>query len=394
MKISRTVLYVVSLTHFSNDGSTSLLSTLFPVLNSIYSISGLHIGMLIAAGLLTNLIFQPLTGRYVVRFGSRNLMAIGIAFIAISMILFIMSTGFLGILFSVLILRFGSSFFHPVGVSTVSKVYAGEKLDRYMGIQSSFGNLGIFLVFVVSAPLYLTLGWYAPFIVFLFIDLVTLVCIMLAVSNQTEKPARNSVAADPDHEKSSFGLPVFFILSALIVGGTTSAIVNFGNILLVSDRYGLLVSDELISGWLASAFFGAISTGYLTRFAGRHRILIVSYLIAAISILAFILMSADIVIASTTLIINGFFDAILYPSIYSELASFIGSNERIRGTSFGLLFSAQIAGSAAMGLIGGYLVDYAGLLLLFVALSILLFGGIPLTLYWHRKIGRKSQVSA
>jgi len=86
-----------------------------------FGFSKFEIGILVAIGYLMNMIFQPITGRYSEKIESRKLLAIGITLIAISMILFTVSSTFASMIFCIALLRIGSSFFHPVGVSAVSR---------------------------------------------------------------------------------------------------------------------------------------------------------------------------------------------------------------------------------------------------------------------------------
>lgn len=106
---SKLVLYIVSLNHFTNDGSTGLIATLFPVVISVFGITKFEVGILVSVGYLVNMVFQPVTGRYSETFKSRNMLALGIAMIAVSMAMFTFSGTFPLMLASIVLLRIGSS---------------------------------------------------------------------------------------------------------------------------------------------------------------------------------------------------------------------------------------------------------------------------------------------
>src|SRR5260370_23137882 len=163
---SNRILYVVSLNQASNDGSVYLLSSLFPIVLGLFNISVFQVGIIVALGYLVNILFQPVVGHYSEGRDPGRLLAIGLSIITVSVISFVFATGFLSLLDSVILLRLGSSFFHPVGISTISKSYSGPRLQKSMGFQSAFGNLGVLLVFLTSAPLYLAVGLRATFVVF------------------------------------------------------------------------------------------------------------------------------------------------------------------------------------------------------------------------------------
>src|SRR5260370_37690378 len=199
---SNRILYVVSLNHATNDGSVYLLSSLFPIVLALFNISVFQVGIIVALGYLVNILFQPVVGHYSERRDPGRLLAIGISIITVSVISFVFATGFLSLLASVILLRLGSSFFHPIGISTVSKSYGGPRLQKSMGFQSAFGNLGVLLGFLTSAPLYLALGWGAPFVVFAawtLADIVlTLMCLgkrHSAIPHRSQTPSNSKQQA-------------------------------------------------------------------------------------------------------------------------------------------------------------------------------------------------------
>jgi FSR family fosmidomycin resistance protein-like MFS transporter len=402
---SNRILYLVSLNHFINDGSTYLISSLFPVITVAFGFSAYEIGILVAVGYLVNLIFQPLTGRYSEKYEARKLLALGISLIAVSMLLFTISSTFPLMLVSVLILRFGSSFFHPVGVSAVSRAYHGAKLDSSMGFQSAFGNLGIVLAFVFSAPVYLALGWRGPFLIYVSLEVATVLITIIGMttklslnSEETATSIETKVVQSQDNKsgkrKLGFGLPFFFIIAPFISGGCNSIFGNFGNLLLFRSGLGLTNSNLLMALWVISAFFGAILSGRLARGITRIKLLYLSYMLAGLSTLAFVLSDGTISFAASALLISGFMLSITYPATYSELSAYLGEKSTKKGAAFGILFSSQIAGSSVLGFIGGYLASTFGLGLLFeIAAALLVFS--PSFVYlWTKKRKQEGTIGA
>ena len=264
---SKTILYLVSLNHFINDGSTSLISTLFPAVVLAFGFSKFEIGILVAFGYLMNMIFQPLTGSFSEKIEAKKLLALGISLVAVSMLLFTISNTFASMIFSISLLRIGSSFFHPVGVAAISRTYLGRDLDKSMGFQSAFGNLGILAVFAISATIYISLGWQGPFIIFAILDLLT-VATTLSLFPKTlrpEAPANPAVTEKPDFAQRMrqlrIGLPAFFVVTQLISGGSFAVFSTFGNFLLEGYGLSLVYANYLIGLLVAAAFDGAMATG-------------------------------------------------------------------------------------------------------------------------------------
>jgi MFS family permease len=371
--------------HLTNDGSTYLISALFPVVVSVFGFPNFEVGILVAVGYLTNMIFQPITGRYSESLEPRKLLGAGIAIIAVSMLLFTISSSFLFMLTTIIILRVGSSFFHPVGVSAVSRSYSGVHLDRAMGFQSAFGNVGVLAVFLTSAPLYSLLGWRGPFVVFATIDTVVVILTIFFMRTRSSTPKNVSIEPEPPSgsppNRSRLGLPIYFILTMLISGGAYAVFSNFGNLLL-SSSFSLSQSDAMIAVWVFAAFFGAILTGSMTKKVKRKRLVTLFYGVACVSTLAFALLSENLAVAIVVLIVNGFALSATYPMIYSQLSTYLADKTQSKGSAFGLLFSSQIIGSSVLGFSGGYLASSLGWSFPFEITSILLLIGSIASLYW------------
>ncbi len=394
-------LYVVSLNHFINDGSTYLIASLFPAMELAFGLDIFQIGLLVGAGYIINVVFQPLTGRLAQVHSPRILFAAGISLIATSMLLFAEANSFLVLLASALILRLGSSFYHPIGASVISRAYMVEKLDFAMGFQSAFGNLGVVVAFLTSAPVYLALGWKGPFLIYAAVEGVTVVVTLLALGIQgrvqpdsaqqpyrlTAGHLRAGAAAErhiPDRsqKKKLQGLPVFFVVVSLVSGGANAVFSNFGNLLLFHDGYTFTLSNEMMTLWFCSAFAGAILSGFLARRIQRLNLLSISFLLAGIGSLVFALESGLVLVSVLVLISTGFMLSITYPATYSELADYVGPGKGKEGTSYGFLFSSQITGSAVLGFVAGYLAGGYGLSAAFLISALLLICSVPCIMLW------------
>lgn len=375
---------MVSLNHATNDGSVYILSSLFPIVLSLFDLSVFQVGIIVALGYLVNILFQPVVGHYSEGRDPARLLAIGISVIAVSIISFVFATGFLSLLASVILLRLGSSFFHPVGISTISKSYSGPRLQKSMGFQSAFGNLGVLLVFLISAPLYLAAGWRATFFVFAVWTLADVVLTLTLLRG--EHPATsNAQTPSKSAQRRTRTIPLFFVLAAFISGGTYAVILNFANILL-GTRAQLDVSQAnlVVSAFIAFASMGAVATGALTRFIPTNVLLAVSYLVASCSVAAFTLLSGNAILATITLLVTGFAISATYPLTYTELSRYLGSIGQQSGGSFGVLSSGQTIGASILGLVSGYVSQFFGLEISFAAVALLALVGAGSAALWIR----------
>ena len=94
----------------------------------------------------------------------KYLLATGFSIITFGLFIMILITNFLELLFVILVIRLGASFYHPIGISWISKNFYGKELDHSMGIQSSFGDSGVFLGFMTTGFIAAQFGWQYPFI--------------------------------------------------------------------------------------------------------------------------------------------------------------------------------------------------------------------------------------
>ncbi len=395
-RVSNRILYIVSMNHAVNDGSVYLLSSLFPVVISLFNLSVLQVGILVGLGYLVSVVFQPVVGHYSEGRDPKKVLALGIAIISAASASFVLAADFLTLLGSALLLRVGSSFFHPVGVPAVSKAYGGARLGHAMGFQSAFGNLGILLVFVSSAPLYLLLGWKATFLAFALVGVVdvavTLVIFGTSLRNGPHGGGNRGTDNPARAHRGRLGIPFFFVAATFISGGSYSVILNFMNILLKDQNHlDVFLANVVASAWIASAFFGAISTGTWSRALRPTLLLSLVYFATAASIFAFTFLSASLPLVITALLVNGFAISATYPLTYTELSRYLGLDVTTRGRSFGIIFSAQTVGGSVLGLASGYLSATFGLPSAFASLGVLALLACGLTLLWGRATmtGRK-----
>jgi MFS transporter, FSR family, fosmidomycin resistance protein len=388
---SNRILYVVSLNHATNDGSVYLLSSLFPIVLALFNISVFQVGIIVALGYLVNILFQPVVGHYSEGRDPARLLAIGISVITVSVVSFVFATGFLSLLASVILLRLGSSFFHPVGISTISKSYSGARLQKSMGFQSAFGNFGVLLVFLTSAPLYLAVGWRATFVVFAVWTLADVVLTLTILSWRHSVVPNSTQTSSNSQPKTRRTIPLFFVVTAFISGGTYAVILNFANIFL-GTRAHLDVSQAnlIVSAFIAFASLGAIATGGWTRFVPTNVLLAISYLIASFSVATFTVLSANAILATITLLVTGFSISATYPLTYTELSRYLGSVSQQSGRSFGVLSSGQTIGASILGLASGYVSQFLGLEVSFGTVALLaLVGGVSAA-YWIKSSRAKS----
>ena len=120
----------------------------------IFNLSYTQIGIITGGSLIVHIFSQLFLGRFSDGKNSRTLLSFGILLTSISMLLFTQANGFYSIILIMFLLRISESFFHPIGIGLISRIFKKHKLDWAMGIQSGLADIGAFIA--ISTTLFLS----------------------------------------------------------------------------------------------------------------------------------------------------------------------------------------------------------------------------------------------
>jgi MFS transporter, FSR family, fosmidomycin resistance protein len=385
-------LRVLSVIHIVNDGTVVLLPTLLPVATTLFGIGYEKLGILVALGYLANVLVQPVAGRYSEKIEPKYLLAVGIGTMALSMLIVAYAPDYSILLLGAVCLRIGSSFYHPISSSVVSKIGFHQGLDKQMGILSAFGDLGSMLIFLSAALLYSFLGWKAPFLIFMLVDVGTAAFVVIFLgyfhrANYLEVPTTAKDGRDemtqavipvadnaPNKQRFRSRVPISFLFVGMFVsGGSYAIILNFANSLLTHYYGSVILADVLVGLFLAALVLGDFLTGTMSKKIGRIRFLMVAYAFSALLTGVFSVSLQNHFVGPMALVGTGFSLSFTFPLIYSEIASRPLLNGRGHGTVFGFLFSSQIIGSAVLSYVAGEISALVGPIYPFVLAAILMF---------------------
>lgn len=361
-----------------------MLPTLLPVATLLFGMGYVQLGILVAVGYLATAIVQPVAGRYSDIIEPRILLALGIGIMGVSALIIGYATDYPLLLLGAVLLRTGSSFYHPIANSVVSRTTKDRpSVDRRMGIQSAFGDLGALFVFLFAAMLYSLLSWKGPFLIFALVDIgfALVVFVLLGSINSLEfdhgtthvpinqpsekiytedgREVRSSIPNLPPVEINPTGrMPTIFLFAATFISaGSYAVTLNFANSLLSRESGSIVTANLLVSFWLAAFVLGDFLSGELARKIDRELLILLGYALSAILAIVFASVYHDLSLAAVALAGNGFTLSITFPLSYSELGSrsYYSSGSLPSGTLFGVLFTSQVAGSAALTYLAGEL---------------------------------------
>ena len=400
MDRDRRLLYTISLNHFTNDGATTLISSLFPVMLGLFSLDYIQVGVLVALGLIVNVLVQPLVGRYADKVNGDKLMLAGMVLILVSLLLFVIATDFLSLLLITVLLRAGSSFFHPVGLTRLSKAFVSARADRAMGFMIAFGSVGVFASFLVGGFLYDLFGWSAPFYVWAVITGITVIAtwtqLRAGLRSGAGDPVPSTEPPPADDGQvggkgSIFGglfaldrSVAFILVASTVSSGAYTVFTSFGNLTLAGR--GLSVVDAN----LGAALFAAVAVAGAYGL-GRFR-LSFSYagLVGSMMLLGIISYIVMAFVTSPALdlpmfVFAGFSGGMVGAATLAMAADFVDAE--IRGLFFGVLFAIQTLGGAAISVASGIVTEAYGLGAPYGMMAVL---SIPL-IFWAVSF-RRSQI--
>jgi FSR family fosmidomycin resistance protein-like MFS transporter len=369
--IRRKVLSTVALHHFCNDASVVALPAIFPllytegVLIKRYS----NIGTIILIGLAIAVVFQLLIGHHIKRRHYRCCLALDALIVGISLILITLSRNYLMLVLFFIGIRIGTSVYHPVGISWITSSFQGKGLDRAMGFQSAFGDIGVLFAFASTGLLAQILGWRTPLIIWGTINLAA-VGIGLAISRGTSDPAIADETGQVSWRETIGKLRPF--MPVIILGGMAWGVTLGYAPSLFNHRFGISMSRTglVLSGWMAAGTLSSFFYGRIAEFIGRQRTITIAYVLIVVTTFA-VGLSGNTFMTIGAFVLYGTALFVTYPAILSFVGSTMEANNRT--AAFSLVATIQILGNSVFAFISGFLSDAYG-----INTPFLLLGGATL----------------
>ena len=379
--MKKQVLLSSSLFHALNDAATVVVPMTLPLLyNQKFLITRYaQIGLLSNLGLMTSLLFQAIVAQWADRVDYKKLLAASCLGLTASLALMTTARTFAALLFFHILMRIFTSFYHPLGISLVSKSHEGHELDQAMGIQSASGNVGVFLAFVSMGFLTQALGWRRPLLVWaaagLFLGILSYL-IVRRLPTQTEKIPLPKIsrwlrtaAAIKDY------IPGF------IYGGAGWGVTVYYAPSLFNHKFGVSLGQTgiYLALWIGGGSVVAYFFGWFSRRLGRRAVSLLSMFGSAVT-LAVIGLAPHNGLALAGLILFGIFLLLIYPVMQSLVGTRVESRDQ--ALAFSLVSNIQVLSGAVVVLLAGFLSDRFGIHTPFLFMAGL--GALLTAYYWFR----------
>ncbi len=388
MKQQGRILSTVSLIHAVNDGSTAVISILFPIFKEIFHLTYTQVGIITGGGLFITLIAQLVLGRLADGKNVNSFLLTGMLFTSLSLVLLSFSTGFITLICFIFFMRFATSFFHPIGIGWISRTYKKDRLDWAMGIQSGSADLGAFLAILTTLSISQLTHWTVPLYGWACICILGLLASvaltyhlnkeLVFVSKERKKHTFKEMATDAFHRMKAIRL----LIPAFMISGASWGIIITYFPLLLTERttLSLPVIGFLVALWAGVGSITSLSYGRIRSYIHRKKLLAAAYItIGILSI--FLAVFTQIIILIIIMILLGIAVFLTYPALFSFVSEV--TDESVEGWTFGLTFTFQTGGGTILLFFGGVLSDLYGIWTPFVllGLSSLLFSFVLLFNY-------------
>ncbi|UCE90845.1 MAG: MFS transporter [Methanobacteriota archaeon] len=352
----RRLLFIISYHHACNDGALIALVALIPILVDDLDLSYTEVGVL-GLGLLITVVVQLVVGRAADRSFSRYLLELGALLMGLSFVLVLFISDFTGLFLAVILMRVGASFYHPVGITWITREYSGPYLDTALGIQSGIGNFGVIAALASSGFLGEMFGWKAPCILWAVLNMVAVVLGLALTRERT--PASGYRRADSTVSAKHTLSKVGRLGAPLAAGGVLYGVTTYyGPVNLTTMHgWGAGAADLMFAVWLAVGTISSYSYGRIRARLGRETIVRSGYVLSIAALVALYLVS-DWYLIVPVLVLFGATMFLTYPALFALVSERTGLEER--GTAFGMVFSFQLGGGAAVVYLCGLVADAYG----------------------------------
>jgi MFS family permease len=365
------------LTHWYPATFYLLLPLIGKELGLSYSQIGLVMTCQYAAGAIANI-----PGGMVVDTVGRKgfLMALSLFWVGFPYLLIGFTHSYAMLLLCMSLVGIGNNLWHPTAIPTLANRYPENK-GLVLSIHGMGGNVGDALAPLAVGALLTILPWREIVVVNVIPGLLMSGLLVVFLGTFTLSRKKNTghspdLAAGQNAKQYFAGLKalvknrnlIYLSTSSAFRAMTQNALLTFLPVFLAYEmHYNPFWVGACMFALQAAGFAAAPISGHLSDKMGRRQIIMTSMGMTAVVLLAMAFAGQSTAFVFLIAVL-GFFLYAIRPVLQAWLLESTPKN--MGGTSIGVLFAVQAAGSAISPLIGGYLADKYGLMSTFYFLAV------------------------
>ncbi|MGB5082375.1 MAG: MFS transporter [Burkholderiales bacterium] len=363
-------MWLITLGHSLTHWYPATFYLILPIIGKELGLSYSQIGLIITCQYIAGAVANIPGGVLVDTVGRKGmLMAVSLFWVGFPYLLMGFSHSYLMLLGCVALVGFGTSLWHPTAIPTLANRFP-ERKGLVLSLHGMGGNVGDAIAPIVVGALLATLTWREVVILNVVpgIVIALLLFVLLGTLQLKGKKREASDEAAGQSLRSYFqGLPELFRNRGLILLSTSSAFRSLTQNTLLTFLPVFLAYELGYSPFLVGACLFALQTagfaaspiaGHLSDRMGRKRIMMTSMAMTAV-VLVFMALAGKSLAFVAFVAVLGFFLYAIRPVMQAWLLE--STPKKMGGTSIGVLFGAQAAGSSIGPLLGGLVADRYGL---------------------------------
>jgi MFS family permease len=372
-------MWLITLGHSLTHWYPATFYLILPIIGKELGLSYSQIGLIMTCQYIAGAVANIPGGIVVDTVGRKGiLMAVSLFWVGFPYLLMGFSHSYLMLLSCVALVGFGNSLWHPTAIPTLASRFP-ERKGLVLSLHGMGGNVGDAFAPIVVGALLATLTWRQVVVLNVVpgIVIALLLFVFLGTMQLQGKKREASAEAGGQSLRSYFkGLPELFRNRGLILLSMSSAFRSLTQNSLLTFLPVFLAYELGYSPFLVGACMFALQTagfaaspvaGYLSDRMGRKRIMMTSMAMTAV-VLVFMALAGKSLVFVFFVAILGFFLYAIRPVMQAWLLESTPRN--MGGTSIGVLFGAQAAGSSIGPLLGGIVADQYGLTATFNFLAV------------------------
>lgn len=384
----KSVLSASCATHIVQDGLTSAILVLLPILAQIFGLTYAQVGLLKGLNNASQAVFEFSSGWLAEWVGEARLIAIGLILAATGYICLSAAPSVLLITTCLLLIGAGTALHHAPSSSLTANNYSLNKRSGALGIYNACGDVGK-LIFTGCFSLGTGAGfaWFQISLLYGLFALAAAVIIAFITRSfwrETTLNTQDGIEAVGQDAKTGWGILNWRSFSALLTVTSIDTVVQTGILvfvafLMLSKGLSLSIATAATVILLAGGVFGKAGCGYLADRIGAHRAFVLIQLLTSIGLVGVIiapnwlalilLFPLGSVVQGSTSITYGFAANLIHPK------------RMARG--YALLYSSGTFASAAGPLAFGWLADGQGIDVAFYFMAVIVLFTIPPMLFLH-----------
>ena len=362
--------WLITLGHGLTHWYPSTFYLLLPIIGTELGLSFSQIGLIMTCQYIAGAIANVPGGMITDTVGRKGiLMALSLFWVGFPYLLMGFSHGYLMLLACVALVGFGNSLWHPTAIPTLARLFP-ERKGFVLSLHGMGGNVGDAVAPLVVGALLTVLTWREVVVLNVIPGLVMSLLLLVFLGTISLGAKKKSVV--DDHQSQSLadyfrGVPQLFQNRALVVLTMSSAFrAMTQNTLLTFLPVYLAYEMGFSPLWVGAGMFALQAAGFaatpiaghLSDRMGRRSIMMSSMAMCAV-VLVFMGFAGRSHAFIAFVAILGFFLYAIRPVMQAWLLETTPRN--MGGTSIGILFGAQAAGSSIAPLLGGMIADRYGL---------------------------------